>query len=461
MRSIQLSCAILVAIACFLTSSVVMAKHTSSIAKHSHHTRNDHTSTLSKNKKKKKHITVKKKTTTKKKATTKKHTTKSTSVSAASADIYGKHRLIAYVVDWEIPSTVNWDKVDHVAYAFAEPDANGALKSFTDSLLKKFTTEAHKNKVGVSISVGGWSGSKHFSTLVKSSAKRKIFVDNIVALVDNYDLDGVNLDWEYPNDPNGVSCNAKDKNDTANYLVFIQELRKALDAKYSSIHKLITVAVGTNPFNDAKQTPMAKLDKNWASAVDSFYIMAYDISGSWNTETGPNAPLLKGSTYDSSVAQAVSAWHSAGIPSNQLIVGVPFYGLALKTSKAITSSSGLFVKLAASSAIKGDEYDESSKDDCPDSTASYSGGFQWRSIVKQGILKNKNGWKSYWDNVSETPYAYQPKNKKFLSFDDTKSLKEKVDYINKQSLGGAMIWSLEMDDSSNTLLNSIQGVRKE
>lgn len=137
MRSIQLSCAILVAIACFLTSSVVMAKHTSSIAKHSHHTRNDHTSTLSKNKKKKKHITVKKKTTTKKKATTKKHTTKSTSVSAASADIYGKHRLIAYVVDWEIPSTVNWDKVDHVAYAFAEPDANGALKSFTDSLLKK------------------------------------------------------------------------------------------------------------------------------------------------------------------------------------------------------------------------------------------------------------------------------------------------------------------------------------
>lgn len=69
----------------------------------------------------------------------------------------------------------------------------------------------------------------------------------------------------------------RDKNDTANYLVFIQELRKALDAKYSSIHKLITVAVGTNPFNDAKQTPMAKLDKNWASAVDSFYIMVITL----------------------------------------------------------------------------------------------------------------------------------------------------------------------------------------
>lgn len=65
----------------------------------------------------------------------------------------------------------------------------------------------------------------------------------------------------------------RDKDDTANYLVFIQELRRVLDTKYKSIHKLITVAVGTNPFNDAKQTPIAKLDSSWASAVDSFYIM--------------------------------------------------------------------------------------------------------------------------------------------------------------------------------------------
>lgn len=113
-----------------------MAKQTLSVSKHSHQSKNrHHFSTVSK--KKKKHTTINKKTATKKKTTTKKHATKSSSVSAASADIYGKHRLIAYVVDWEIPSTVNWDKVDHVAYAFAEPDATGALKSFTDSLLKK------------------------------------------------------------------------------------------------------------------------------------------------------------------------------------------------------------------------------------------------------------------------------------------------------------------------------------
>jgi chitinase len=53
----------------------------------------------------------------------------------------------------------------------------------------------------------------------------------------------------------------------------VQLLRKSLDAKYPKVHKLITLAVGTTPFNDEKQHPIKKLDKAWASAVDSFYVM--------------------------------------------------------------------------------------------------------------------------------------------------------------------------------------------
>jgi GH18 family chitinase len=50
-------------------------------------------------------------------------------------DMYGKHRLVTYVVDWEIP-TINWDQLDHIAYAFAEPNSEGTLESFTESSLK-------------------------------------------------------------------------------------------------------------------------------------------------------------------------------------------------------------------------------------------------------------------------------------------------------------------------------------
>lgn len=54
-------------------------------------------------------------------------------------DMYGKHRLVTYVVDWEIPSVINWDQLDHVAYAFAEPDSEGTLESFTKENLASCT----------------------------------------------------------------------------------------------------------------------------------------------------------------------------------------------------------------------------------------------------------------------------------------------------------------------------------
>lgn len=56
--------------------------------------------------------------------------------SGTSSNIYGKHRLISYVVDWEVPKKIKWDQMDHIAYAFAEPNESGKLESFSDDNLK-------------------------------------------------------------------------------------------------------------------------------------------------------------------------------------------------------------------------------------------------------------------------------------------------------------------------------------
>lgn len=157
--------------------------------------------------------------------------------------------------------------------------------------------------------------------------------------------------------------------------------------------------------------------------------------------------------------QAVKVWNKAGIPNKKIVIGIPFYGSAVKTSRSITSSSGPYVKLASKSGIRGDKYDELSADACPGAKKAYSGSVQWRSIVEAGVMKNKNGWKSHWDHVSGTPYAFQRKANKYLTFDNVKSIKSKVAYAKKHNLGGAMVWSLEMDDKKNTLLNSLQGMR--
>jgi hypothetical protein len=54
-----------------------------------------------------------------------------------------------------------------------------------------------------------WTGSLYFSSLISSSSSRNAWSDVLVNTVEKYNLDGLNLDWEYPNDPNGVACNVK------------------------------------------------------------------------------------------------------------------------------------------------------------------------------------------------------------------------------------------------------------
>jgi chitinase len=99
--------------------------------KRAHHVTAHHSS---KNKKSTKKIS--KKTNKKVTKKTKKHTTKKASVKKVNDKSYPNHKVIAYVLDWDIPKNVQWSKLDHIAYAFAEPDAKGNLKGFESGNLK-------------------------------------------------------------------------------------------------------------------------------------------------------------------------------------------------------------------------------------------------------------------------------------------------------------------------------------
>ncbi|KAH8547829.1 glycoside hydrolase superfamily [Umbelopsis sp. PMI_123] len=371
----------------------------------------------------------------------------------SSPKTHGK--VSAYVVDWELPTNISYNKLDHLLYSFAIPDKTGALGQFSVSQLQSVVKNAHAHGKAVSLAIGGWTGSLYFSTLVQTASSRDAWSDVLVKAVKDYDLDGLNLDWEYPNDPNGVACNAKNAHDTANFLSFVQILRKKLQSNFKSA-KLITAAVATSPFNDASGNPSTRLP-GWADALDYFYIMAYDIAGTWKTDTSSNSPLYSSKYDDSSDSAAVAAWNKAGIPKNKLVLGVPFYGFTIDTEKAISAATGQNVPMNPNP-IQGDQYDTKSADPCPGAVATYSGEMQWRTIKQLGILQNHNGWKSYWSSINKTPYAYKSSNKQFVTFDDPESLTLKAQYAKKQNLGGVMMWSLEMDDADHSLLNALQAV---
>ncbi|CAO3609811.1 unnamed protein product [Cunninghamella blakesleeana] len=219
-------------------------------------------------------------------------------------------RLQAYVTDWAFPTSIAWNKLDHILYAFAVPDSKGNIGQFNEKQLQQLVHQAHENKKLVSLSIGGWTGSVYFSSLIRTSDMRDQFSSTLVNAVKMYDLDGLNLDWEYPNAMNGVSCNQRDPHDTTNLLTFTILLREKLIKAFPKEHKYITMAVAAKVFNGPDSKPSKQLSNQWAKVVDSFYIMAYDLRGKWDRYTGANAPIEgQGITIN----YAVDAWNKAGM----------------------------------------------------------------------------------------------------------------------------------------------------
>lgn len=118
-----------------------------------------------------------------------------------------------------------------------------------------------------------------------------------------------------------------------------------------------------------------------------------------------------------SVASALSAWKSAGVPSKQLSVGAAFYGWTART--ITTTAQSQYVRFTKTQ-IKGDQYDTMSADPCPGAVKSYSGEMQWRSIVSQGIDAGRNGWNVKYDDTTQTPWAFSTKKKQIVTYDNGK-----------------------------------------
>ena len=87
--------------------------------------------------------------------------------------------------------------------------------------------DASHPHLNVLVSVGGWTWSKGFSDAVLTPERRQRFVQSAVAFVRRHDLDGFDVDWEYPGLPG--DGNPHRPEDKANFTAVMAELRRALD----------------------------------------------------------------------------------------------------------------------------------------------------------------------------------------------------------------------------------------
>ncbi|KAF8198658.1 glycoside hydrolase superfamily [Pholiota molesta] len=223
------------------------------------------------------------------------------------------------------PSQISWTKYSSVTFAFATttPDPSTiALDAQSAALLPTFVSAAHDNGVDALLSIGGWTGSIYYSTAVATADNRTAFVKAVIDLVNQYSLDGIDFDWEYPNHQ-GIGCNTISDNDSANFLSFLQELRQ----DPTGAQLTLTAAVGLTPFAGPGGTPMADVSA-FAAVLNHIAIMNYDVWGSWSPDAG-------------SATSALKAWTNAKFPASQIALGIPAYGHSFHVDTSVaTDSSG-------------------------------------------------------------------------------------------------------------------------
>jgi chitinase len=280
----------------------------------------------------------------------------------------------------------------------------------------------------VNLSVGGW-GADGFSDMSANPAMRAQFVANVCTWLETYNLDGFDVDWEYPVGPPWGGSEIKvAPEDRQNYITLLSDLRAALDtlgAKTGKRYELSTAVPASGWFIEANDVVAA------SGIVDSLKLMAYDYYGSWSAQTGHHANLMNNPRDPDwggwSTDQTVAAYLAAGVPADKLVVGTAFYGRAWKGVPAgdDTTTPGLYQK-----------YTE----------ATYPDGASWGDIKK---LLSDPAYTYYWDDVAKAPYLYN--GDEFISFIDERALGEIGAYIKAKGLDGVMVWEYGHDVDAELL----------
>ncbi|KAJ1848402.1 hypothetical protein LPJ73_003990, partial [Coemansia sp. RSA 2703] len=363
--------------------------------------------------------------------------------------------VVAYYPTWKRQSLMNvdWSAISHVHVAHAIPADSGDFTFDGEWFLPQLVRDAHAAQTKVSISLGGWTGSNRLSTIMRDTHKRATLIRALGAFVERYELDGIDIDWEYVG-RQGAKCNkVAPAEDAANLLRFVRALRASLHARFpqdaESGPKLVSLAVRVQPF-DTPDGPMSDVSP-FAEYVDYASLLAFDINGAWSNTTGPNAPLehQKGRGAPYSLHQAVTQWLDAKWPAEKLVAGISYSGRSLTTQSVLTAKQNASMYTAFDREVpQGDPEDARWYDVC-ENTNMMSGVWQYRHLRDQGILQTHNvsstEWVRVWDDRSSTPWLYNAQMRRFVSYDDPQSVALKVAYAKEMKLKGVMAWGLHGD----------------
>lgn len=352
------------------------------------------------------------------------------------------YKVVCYYTNWSqyrtkigkfLPEDIPADLCTHLIFAFgwlkkgklSSFESNDETKDGTPGFYARITGLKKANpKLKVLLAIGGWSfGTQKFKEMSTTRYARQTFIYSAIPFLRARNFDGLDMDWEYP----------KGSDDKKNFVLLLKELKEAFDAEAQEFLQprlLLSAAVPVGPDNIRGGYDVPAV----ASYLDFINLMAYDFHGKWERETGHNAPLYAPSTDSEwrkqlSVDNAAKIWVQMGTPRDKLIIGMPTYG----RSFTLASPAKHGPNAPATGGGKQGEYTKEA-------------GFLAYYEICEMLL---NGAVYVWDDEMKVPYMVD--GDQWIGFDDERSIRHKMGWIKENGYGGAMAWTVDMDDFSGNI----------
>ncbi|OBZ68201.1 Endochitinase B [Grifola frondosa] len=340
---------------------------------------------------------------------------------------------VGYFTNWGIygrkfpPSLIPVENLTHILYAFAnlrqdtgevflsdkwaDQDVHYPGDSWNDSgnnLYGNFKSiyklKKQNRHLKVILSIGGWTYSTSFHPIVVSPALRTKFVATSIRLLEDYGLDGLDIDYEYP----------KNDEQARGYTQLLKELREGLDAhaarKGIDYKFLLTIAAPCGPDN-YKKLLVREMDRY----LDFWNMMAYDFSGSWDQIANHQANVFGGPI---SASESIHWYIAQGVPRHKIVMGIPLYGRSFMNTEGPGTP---FHDIGAGSWERG-VYD-----------------YRALPLPDSYIFRDESALASW-------SYNYQ--TKEMVSYDTEDVGRWKGEWIKREGLRGSMFWELSGDKGS-------------
>lgn len=365
---------------------------------------------------------------------------------ALSQDLNGRreYKRVCYYTNWAqyrpgggkfFPENIQPDLCTHLVYAFARLDMYKikTLEWNDDKMYIRFNALKSRSKnLKTLIAIGGWNaGSAAFSRMVKTAGHRSQFIQSVIDFCRLHGFDGFDLDWEYPARRGGRP------EDKRNLILLLKEMRAAFMREAMTKKRaplLLTAAVPAGKLSIDAGYDIPRI----SSYLDFINLMTYDLHGAWEKFTGENAPLHArgaehGDARQLNVEWAANYWVSKGAPKEKLIIGMPTYG------RTFTLANSAMYGIGAS--VTG-----------PGQAGKYTRENGFLSYYEICSMEEETKGKTYWDNEGKVPYFVD--GRLWAGFDNVRSILLKTKWLIQQGFGGAMVWSLALDDFGKSCKSS-------